>query len=161
MTEPAGDSAAKVLVEIRGGGGYISLSRPRVLSAIDSDMKSLLVDALEQLEADESVRAIVLTGSDCGAFSTGSDLKGIARNFDGGVDISGMQARSADYFGAVIAARKPVITAIDGYAVAGCFDLALAGNIRPPTARTSHGLPDQRCVLLGESLSDHPCNNIS
>jgi dehydration protein DpgD len=160
MTEPADDRAAKVLVEIRGGGGYITLNRPRVLNAIDSDMKSLLVDALEQLEGDDSVRAIVLTGSDCGAFSTGSDLKGIAANFDGGVDISGMQARSADYFGAVIAARKPVITAIDGYAVGGGFELALASDIRLATVRSSLGLPEPRVGMMGEFGLDHLCRVI-
>ena len=50
-------------------------------------MKSLLVEAVDQLEATDAVRVIVLVGSDCGAFSTGSDLKGIAHNFDNGVDI--------------------------------------------------------------------------
>jgi enoyl-CoA hydratase/carnithine racemase len=160
MTEPPAGDAAKVLIEIRGGGGYITLNRPRVLNAIDGEMKSLLVQAVARLDADDSVRAIVLTGSDCGAFSTGSDLKGIARNFDGGIDISGMQARSADYFGAVIAAGKPVVTAIDGYAVGGGFELALASDIRLATARSSLGLPEPRVGMIGEYGLDHLCRLI-
>jgi enoyl-CoA hydratase/carnithine racemase len=160
MSELAGDDGAKVLVEIRDGGGYITLNRPRVLNAIDGEMKSLLVQAFDRLEADDSVRAIVLTGSDCGAFSSGSDLKGIAGNFDGGVDISGMQARSADYFGALIAARKPVITAIDGYAVGGGFELALASDIRLATVRSSLGLPEPRVGMMGEYGLDHLCRVI-
>jgi enoyl-CoA hydratase/carnithine racemase len=158
MTEEA--DAAKVLVDVRGAGGYITFNRPRVLNAIDGEVKSLLVQALAQLEATDSVRAIVLTGSDCGAFSTGSDLKGIARNFDRGVDISGMQAGSADYFGAVIAARKPIIAAIDGYAVGGGFELALASDIRLATVRSSLGLPEPRVGMMGEYGLDHLCRVI-
>jgi enoyl-CoA hydratase/carnithine racemase len=155
--EPAPD---KLIVEIRGAGGYITLNRPRVLNAIDGDMKSLLVEAVERLEGDDAVRAIVLTGSDCGAFSTGSDLKGIAGNFAGGVDISGMQARSADYFGAVLAARKPMIAAMDGYAVGGGFELALACDIRLATVRSSLGLPEPRVGMTGEYGLDHLCRLI-
>jgi dehydration protein DpgD len=162
MTEQAApdDTAAKVLVEVWGAGGYITLNRPRVLNAIDSDMKALLVEAVDKLEANDAVRAIVLTGSDCGAFSTGSDVKDIARNFDAGVDISGMQADSADYFGAVIAARKPVIAAIDGYAVGGGFELALASDMRLATVRSSLGLPEPRIGMMGEYGLDHLCRTI-
>jgi enoyl-CoA hydratase/carnithine racemase len=156
----SGPTDAKVLVDIRGAGGYITFNRPRVLNAIDGEMKTLLVEAVERLEGDDAVRAIVLTGSDCGAFSTGSDLKAIAANFDGGVDISGMQARSADYFGAVTAADKPVIAAIDGYAVGGGFELALACDIRLATVRSSLGLPEPRVGMMGEYGLDHLCRLI-
>jgi dehydration protein DpgD len=154
------EAAPKVMAEVRGAGGYITLNRPRVLNAIDSDMKSLLVAAVERFESDDAVRAIVLTGSDCGAFSTGSDLKGIARNFDSGIDVSGMQARSADYFGAVTAARKPVIAAVDGYAVGGGFELALASDVRLATVRSSFGLPEPRVGMMGEYGLDHLCRLI-
>jgi dehydration protein DpgD len=160
MTTVQERAAPKVIAERRGAGGYITLNRPRVLNAIDADMKSLLVGAIERFESDDAVRAIVLTGSDCGAFSTGSDLKGIARNFDAGIDVTGMQAVSADYFGAVTAAIKPVIAAIDGYAVGGGFELALASDVRLATLRSSFGLPEPRVGMMGEYGLDHLCRLI-
>lgn len=156
MHSAANDATtAKVIAEVRGGGGYITFNRPRVLNAIDSEVKTLLVEAIERFEADDEVRVLVLGGSDCGAFSTGSDLKAIAANFDRGVDVSGMQAKSADYFGALVAARKPVISAIDGYAVGGGFELALAGDIRLATVGSRLGLPEPKSGMMGEYGLDH------
>lgn len=149
------DGTGKIIVEVKGTAGFITLNRPRVLNAIDSETKTLLVQAIEQLEADDSVRAVVLTGSECGAFSTGSDLKGIADNFDRGTDISGMQAQAANYFGALVSARKPVIAAIDGYCVGGGFELALACDIQLATERSSFGLPEPRVGMMGEYGLDH------
>lgn len=149
------DGTEKIIVEAKGAAGFITLNRPRVLNAIDAEMKTLLVQAIEHFEADDSVRALVLTGSECGAFSTGSDLKSIADNFDRGTDISGMQAQAADYFGALVSARKPVIAAIDGYCVGGGFELALASDIRLATERSSFGLPEPRVGMMGEYGLDH------
>jgi enoyl-CoA hydratase/carnithine racemase len=153
--ETNGPPMPKIIAEARGSAGYITFNRPRVLNAIDSEVKTLLVEAIERFEADATIRVLVLTGSDCGSFSTGSDLKSIATNFDRGVDITGMQAKSADYFGALVAARKPVIAAIDGYAVGGGFELALASDIRLATASSRFGLPEPKSGMMGEYGLDH------
>ena len=112
-----------VLFEVKEGVALITLNRPAALNALSLAMTDAILEAFRQVNADDSIMAVVLTGRGK-AFCAGVDLKELA----GG---NGMM--SADNLGpetpiikAMADCRKPLIGAINGFAVTGGFELALA-----------------------------------
>jgi enoyl-CoA hydratase len=108
-------------VEVEDHVALIRLNRPEALNALNSQLIGELADAVDAMDANEKVRAIVLTGSEK-AFAAGADIKEIAGK--GFVD-----AFLGDLFGAEIdrirACRKPIIAAVAGYCLGGGCELAM------------------------------------
>jgi len=110
-----------LLVETRGNVGLITFNRPKALNALSSKLMSELTQALDAFEADDTVRAMVLTGSE--------------RAFAAGLDIT--EVKDLDYMGAyqgnlitagwerLASCRKPVIAAVAGYALGGGCEVAM------------------------------------
>lgn len=115
---------ALVLCDIRDGVALVTLNRPEAYNALSRAMTDAIIETFGQLSADDSVRAIVLTGKGK-AFTAGVDLKEMGAN--------GGAAMNADNLGtgaplvrALSECEKPIIGAINGFAVTGGFELALA-----------------------------------
>ena len=110
-----------ILVEKRGRVGLVTLNRPKALNALCDQMMSELSAALAALDADESVGAVVLTGS-AKAFAAGADIKEIA-------NLSYIEAYRQNFITAKWEAaaklRKPIIAAVAGYALGGGCELAM------------------------------------
>ncbi len=128
-----------VLYESRGSIGWITLNRPEVLNAINPAMLHGLLKILDEASKDSSTRVLILTGS--------------GRAFSAGGDIKAMQAMDEPTFSETIhlymrlsqAMRdldQPVIAAVNGYALAGGFELMLLCDIRIAAASAKFGLPD-------------------
>jgi enoyl-CoA hydratase/carnithine racemase len=147
---------ATVTYEVRAHVAYVQMERPEALNAINDELKIDLVAALAEAERDDDVRAIVVSGSDCGAFSAGGDLKKIASAFDAG-ESPDPGAEVPDLFDAVLACEKPVIAAVDGYAVGGGCELAIVCDIRVATRKSSFGMPEPRSGMLGGIGLDYLC----
>jgi len=116
------------LVEIERGDGVavLTLNRPEAMNALSRALQHELYDAVEAVEADPSVKVIIITGAGERAFSAGLDLKevgefGLAMGPDG--------ARGRDPVKRVWACKKPVIGAVNGVSITGGFELALACDI--------------------------------
>jgi 2-(1,2-epoxy-1,2-dihydrophenyl)acetyl-CoA isomerase len=110
-----------------GGVATITLNRPDVLNAIDDSMLTLLRAALADAKADESVRALILTGAGRG-FCAGADVGRMAGG--GSADVA--QSLRERYHPIVLAMRqypKPIVTAVNGTAAGAGMSLALAGDI--------------------------------
>lgn len=106
-----------VLYEAAGGVARITLNRPRVLNAINKNVTRLLSAALDRAEADEDVRAVILTGAGR-AFSAGGDLwSSLYPDDDPAPDALDVQMRIWSF-------GKPVIAAVRGHAVGQAFELA-------------------------------------
>ena len=110
-----------IISEIDDHTCLIRLNRPDALNALNATLLGELCDALEEADADERVRCIILTGSEK-AFAAGADIKEMADRtfvevFTG--DIFGREARR------IMAIRKPIIAAVSGFALGGGCELAM------------------------------------
>jgi len=110
-----------LLTKIEDGVGLITLNRPKALNALNSELLDELIGVLEAWDADDAVRAIVLTGSER-AFAAGADIREMAPR-------SYMEMFKANFFAAaadrIAAVRKPIIAAVAGYALGGGCELAM------------------------------------
>jgi len=110
-----------LIVETTDHVGLIRLNRPDALNALNNELLTELSCALKAMQENESVRAIILTGSDK-AFAAGADISDMAEK-------SFVDMFTTDYFTAqaeaVIACRKPIIAAVAGYALGGGCELAM------------------------------------
>ena len=110
-----------ILVSHEGKVALVTLNRPKALNALNTQLLSELVDALQGFDADDSARAIVLTGSDR-AFAAGADIKEMAPKSYMDMYKTNFFADAADRIAAV---RKPIIAAVAGYALGGGCELAM------------------------------------
>ncbi len=117
-----------LLVDISDSVALVTLNRPEAMNALSRALRAELHKTLKALDANPSVKVIVLTGAGDRAFTAGLDLKEL------GGDPDGLKAANAtdpaeNPAWAVIACRKPVIGAINGVAITGGFEVALACDV--------------------------------
>lgn len=134
---PPGDAAPLVLVERDGPLGLVRLNRPEVLNALSTAFVIAIAEALEELDADDAIRCIILTGGEK-AFSAGADISEFLAA--SGIDIAlGVRMRSWDRLRCI---TKPLIAAVDGYAMGGGCELAMICDIAIASESAVFGLPE-------------------
>src|SRR5262249_49873133 len=119
------DSDSPLLVERRGAVGVVTLNRPAKLNAMNGAMVEGLERALQELDDDEAIGAIVITGAGERAFSAGGDMSEQIDALDGRPS-----PRRASSAAMLRACRTPTIAAIRGYCYGGAALLAVACDIR-------------------------------
>jgi len=130
--------ANEVLLTERADGVLVlTLNRPEVRNALNPELKDALNDAMRGAEADPGVRTVVLTGTGP-IFCAGMDLKAFAR----GADMSGFTWFYTDGI------SKPVIAALNGSALAGGFELALACDLIVAAEDAKVGIPEVKRGLF-------------
>lgn len=123
-SQPQPSSESLVLTEHRGRVAVLTLNRPKALNALNDALMRELCATLRALDADSGVGCIVLTGS-AKAFAAGADIKEMSdKDFARAYD-SDMLAHWAD----VTKVRKPIIAAVNGYALGGGCELAMMCDI--------------------------------
>lgn len=130
---------------IDAGVATVTLNRPSALNALNQAMIAELDHALDALGADETLRAVIITGAGERAFAAGADV----REFTTLADKRAAQAlaeRAHAVFEKIGTLPKPVIAAINGFALGGGLELALACDIRLAADSAVLGLPE---VTLG------------
>ena len=117
-----------ILVERDGPVGIVTLNRPQAMNALSSELRGALCEAMRALGADDEIRAVVLTGAGERAFTAGLDLKELGSS-EGGVFDAVSFDPTANPVRAMAELGKPIVGAINGVAVTGGFEIALACDI--------------------------------
>lgn len=133
-------------VETADRVALLTVNRPDKLNALNANIVASLHDALRDLAADDEVRAVVLTGAGQKAFVAGADIAELATM----TPLSGMVVSRAgqDAFRFLETMRKPVIAAINGFALGGGLELALACHIRLASENARLGLPEVKLGII-------------
>jgi enoyl-CoA hydratase/carnithine racemase len=124
---------------------YIGLNRPEAMNAQNEEMRGLLVEAMERMEADGDVLVGIVYGVGGRAFSAGADMKELRPGPPGRMHPEG-QRTGWRHFEAFRWASKPLIAAIDGYCLGGGLELANYCDIRIATENSTFGQPEPRTV---------------
>ena len=114
-----------VLVDRDGAVAPVTLNRPGARNALSQELRRALWKSMADLEADDSVAAIVLTGADP-AFCAGLDLKELASTAGAALGETGAAGETSSQRGPVPPMTKPIIGAVNGVAITGGFEVALA-----------------------------------
>ena len=134
-----------ILKSLEDGVLTLTISRPEALNALNRQVIDALAAAIEAAQDNADVRVIVLTGAGEKAFVAGADIKEFA-DFDQaqGEDLARRGQRNL--FDRVEQSRKPVVAAINGFALGGGLELAMAAHVRVASTNARMGLPE---VSLG------------
>ncbi len=135
-----------VLVERGDGVAVVTVDRPDALNALDLPTLTELRDRLAELAADESVRVVVLTGAGERAFIAGADIK-----YMSGLDVQGGTewGELGHNCGQLLETMpKPTIAAINGFALGGGCELALACDLRYAARTAKLGQPESNLAII-------------
>jgi enoyl-CoA hydratase len=141
MTDEQDAPEQPVLTERRGSVLLITLNRPQVRNAVNAALAAGVAGALEELDADESLSVGVLTGAGgyfCAGMDLGAFVKGESPWF-GERGFAGIAQRSAE---------KPLIAAIEGFALAGGMEIALACDLIVAAEGAKMGIPEVKRSLV-------------
>jgi enoyl-CoA hydratase len=131
-------------LEIHDSLAVVTIDRPKVLNALNAQTVEEIGVVFTQLRDDDSVRAVILTGGGEKAFVAGADINELAtKNSITGKETS---QQGQQVFSMIERFPKPVIAAINGFALGGGCELALACHIRIASEKAQLGLPE---VTLG------------
>ena len=133
-----------ILLERSGAVAFVTVNRPKVMNALNAQTLRELAAAFDEVEADSAVRCLVVTGSGEKAFVAGADINELAR-------MQPLQAKDLAFSGQQVFARlekmtKPSVAMVNGYALGGGCELALACTLRTASTTAKLGLPE---VSLG------------
>src|SRR6516164_943746 len=137
---------ANVLYEKKNGIAYITLNRPKVLNALNTPTWTDLKTAFEDAKRDAAVHGVILTGSGDKAFIAGADISELAH-------VEAYDAQESSRFGQDVLnlienLGKPVIAAINGFALGGGCETAMACTIRIAAEHAKFGQPEVKLGLL-------------
>jgi enoyl-CoA hydratase len=137
---------ANVQYEKKGSVAYVAVNRPKVLNALNTPTWTDLQAAFEDAKADASVRGVILTGAGDKAFIAGADISELA-------DVDAYGAEESSRFGQSVLdfienLGKPVIAAINGFALGGGCETAMACTMRIAAEHARFGQPEVKLGLL-------------
>jgi enoyl-CoA hydratase/carnithine racemase len=135
-----------VLYETKGAIAYLTLNRPKVLNALNQRTWEDLKAAFEEAREDPDVRGVILTGAGDKAFIAGADINEIAR-------ITAVEAERSSTFGQKVLSLvenlgKPVIAAVNGFALGGGCETAMACTMRIASETAKFGQPEVKLGVI-------------
>ena len=143
-----------IILDRKDGIGYLTLNRPERANTISFQLMTDVVNAMEEVEKDPELRVVIVTGAGGKHFCGGADLRDFAERAREAKS-RGERQGSADFvsprrdlFGALEESRVPVIAAINGAAMGGGCEIALACDIRVIADTATIGLPEIRFGAL-------------
>jgi enoyl-CoA hydratase len=132
-----------VLIEREEPVAVVRLNRPEQLNALSSQLMGELVGALENLDADETIRCIVLTGDEK-AFAAGADIRELSDATHFELYFGGR----IDKWDAIRKVRTPIVAAVSGYCLGGGCELAMACDLIIASETAQFGQPETNLAVL-------------
>lgn len=133
--------ANEVLVERRDGIQVVTINRPEARNAVDATVARAVAAAVDELDDDGDLRVGVLTGAG-GTFSTGMDLKAYLRGETPFIEGRGFAGIT------MTPPRKPLVAAVEGWALAGGFEMLLACDLVVAASDSRFGVPEVKRALV-------------
>jgi enoyl-CoA hydratase len=145
-SQEASPALANVLYAIKGSIAYVTVNRPKVLNALNTPTWSDLRKAFKDARDDAAIRGVILTGAGDKAFIAGADISELAH-------LSGFEAEQSSRFGQEVLdlienLGKPVVAAVNGFALGGGCETAMACSIRIAVENAKFGQPEVALGLL-------------
>ena len=139
-------SYENILYEVEGALARVTVNRPKLLNALNHQTLEELAHAFDQARDDEAVRGLVITGAGEKAFVAGADINELAK-------MKAMQAKDVAFFGQQVFGRletlgKPSLAMINGFALGGGLELALACTLRTASTTARVGLPETSLGII-------------
>ena len=125
--------------EVKGKLGYLTINRPKALNALNTEVLSELADALKEIEADDAVKAVIVTGEGK-AFVAGADIAQMSKL--NAVEGRAMMQAGHKVMNTIDQMPKPFIAAVNGFALGGGCELAMACDIRIASSKAKFGQPE-------------------
>jgi enoyl-CoA hydratase len=146
MSSPTTATLENVLYEKKGAIAYVTLNRPKVLNALNQRTWQDLRAAFEEARDDADVRGVILTGAGDKAFIAGADISELAQ-------VTAVQAERSSTYGQEVLnlvenLGKPVIAAVNGFALGGGCETAMACTIRIATENAKFGQPEVKLGVI-------------
>ena len=135
-----------LLHEKRGGIAYVTVNRPEKLNALNAKVIGELEDSFRALSIDADVRVVILTGAGDKAFVAGADIGELASL--SALDGREFARRGQQVFDLIENLGKPVIAAVNGYALGGGCELAMACSLRVASENARFGQPEVKLGLI-------------
>src|SRR3954471_14622954 len=135
-----------VLYEKRGAIAYITVNRPKVLNALDQRTWQNLRAAFADARDDADVRGVILTGAGDKAFIAGADIGELAQS--NAIEAEGSSTYGQEVLNLVENLGKPVIAAVNGYALGGGCETAMACSIRIAAENAMFGQPEVKLGVI-------------
>jgi enoyl-CoA hydratase/carnithine racemase len=137
---------ANVVYEKKGAFAYVTVNRPKVLNALNKATWADLQTAFEDARNDAAVRGVILTGAGNKAFIAGADISELAR-------VTAFEAEQSSRFGQEVLdlienLGKPVVAAVNGFALGGGCETAMACTIRLAVENAKFGQPEVKLGLI-------------
>jgi len=133
-----------VLFEQVGAVGLLTLNRPQALNAMNVELLEALLAFQGKVAGDRSIRVVILRASGEKAFCVGADLKGRAKDYDSGSTQDQLGDLVRKVFRGFEQLETPVIAMIQGYALGGGMELALACDLRIASDTAKFGFPESK-----------------
>ena len=137
-----------ILTEIADGIATVTLNRPEAMNALSKALRHRLYEVMTALDADDGVRAVILTGAGTRAFTAGLDLKELGSQ-EGALGAANAEGADDNPVKAIESCRKPVIGAINGAALGAGLAVAASCDILVASEKASLGLPEIDVGLMG------------
>jgi len=135
-----------VKIEKHNGLAWVTIHRPSKMNALNADVLDDLEQAFQDLACDDNVRIIAITGSGEKAFVAGADITQFPKMSP--EDAHAFAARGQQVFSLIESSKKPVIAAVNGFALGGGCELALSCHLRIAVEDATFGQPEVKLGVI-------------